>query len=378
MKIGFDAKRAFMNTSGLGNYARSLLKSLHTYHGEGNKFHLYAPKVRKSRFYQTIRSSGKFQLHTADSGFYKHLHGAWRSYGVTPSFDKERLDIYHGLSNELPFNIKSSNAKSVVTIHDLIFVRYPHLYPWIDRKIYDYKFRNACDNADKIIAVSQTTKQDLIDLYNVAPQRIEVIYQCANDQFLEVPNEDKKQAVRQKYSLPPRFLLYVGTIEERKNLLTVLKAVRQLKDKDVPLVIIGRKTDYMKTIQAYITKYDMNTRIQFLGTIDNNELPYFYQLASVFIYPSIFEGFGIPVLEALLSSTPVITSNVSSLPEAAGKNSILVNPTNDEEIAEGITKILNDDAFANRMRTLGLEYAQQFHPQHTSTQLMQLYKSITN
>lgn len=376
MKIGFDAKRAFMNTSGLGNYARSLLKSLQVYHGEGNKFHLYAPKVRKSRFYQTIRASGKFQLHTADGSLYKHLHGAWRSFGLTKSVKNERLNIYHGLSNELPFNIKNGGAKNVVTIHDLIFVRYPHLYPWIDRKIYDYKFRKACDTADKIIAVSHTTKQDLIDLYNVDSQRIEVIYQCANDQFLQPSNEEKKNAVRQKYSLPPRFILYVGTIEERKNLLVVLKAMRQLTDKEVPLIIVGRKTDYFKTVQKYISAHDMNTRIQFLGTIDNNELPYFYQLASVFVYPSIFEGFGIPVLEALLSGTPVITSNLSSLPEAGGPNSLLVNPVNDEEIAAGITRILNDNDYAQRMKLLGLEYAQQFHPKHTSTQLINVYNQL--
>jgi glycosyltransferase involved in cell wall biosynthesis len=376
MKIGFDAKRAFNNKSGLGNYARSLLKSMQVYEGEGNKFHLYAPKIRKSRFYQTVRSSGKFQLHTADAGIYQHLHGAWRSYGVTNTFKKEGLNIYHGLSNELPFNIKKSNVKSVVTIHDLIFVRYPHLYPFIDRKIYDYKFRKACDNADKIVAVSNTTKQDIIDFYKVEPNRIDVIYQCANDQFLQPPNEIKKNAVRQKYALPARFLLYVGTVEERKNLLTILKAMRQLTNKDVPLIIVGRKTDYQKKVQDYITRHDMNTRTQFLGTIDNNELPYFYQLASVFIYPSIFEGFGIPVLEALLSGTPVITSNTSSLPEAGGTNSLLVNPTNDEEIAAGITKILNDQDFAQRMVSAGLTYAEQFHPQRTSAQLMQLYKQL--
>ncbi len=374
MKIGFDAKRAFMNNTGLGNYSRSLIKGLYEYEGDDNRFVLYTPKLRKSKFYQSLRSSGKFTINTPDGFINTNFNSYWRSFALSNDLVKDKIDIYHGLSNELPLNINSHITPCVVSIHDLIFLRFPKLYPFIDKKIYDYKFKKACEKSSKIIAVSNSTKNDIMEFYNIPDDKIEVHYQCCNQLFFESDNEKKIQDVRQNYGLPKQFALYVGTIEERKNLLTVLKALRQVKD--LVLVVIGRETNYIKRITEYINQYKLNTRIIFLGNVDNDELKNIYSLASVFIYPSIFEGFGIPVIEALLSKTPVITSNISSLPEAGGENSIQIDPYNADELAFQINRVLSDTELQQTMKIKGYEYAQQFHPKITSNKMINLYQSL--
>lgn len=376
MRIGFDAKRAFINNTGLGNYSRTLIKGLYEFEGENNRFYLFTPKIRRSKFYQSLRSSGKFSINTPEGFINENFTGLWRTYNIVDDFKKHHIDIYHGLSNELPLNIKSSRIPSIVTIHDLIFKRFPKLYPYIDVKIYDYKFKKACENASKIVAVSEATKNDIIEYYNIDPSRVEVQYQSCNKLFFEPLNTEKTKLIQQKYGLPQNFLLYVGTIEERKNLLTIIKALKQVKD--IMLVVIGRETKYIKKVNEYIYRNKLNTRIMFLGNIDNDELIHFYSLASIFIYPSIFEGFGIPVIEALLSKTPVITSNVSSLPEAAGAHSKLIEPTNVDELVNHINTILTDKYLQKTMIDNGWEHAQQFHPFLTSKKLLHLYHRVIN
>jgi len=353
MRIGFDAKRCFGNNTGLGNYSRTLLKSLGALYPE-NEYHLYTPYIRKT-------TETNF---TGDPCFHIHLPGTfftswWRSYAVTNRFKKDEINLYHGLSNEIPVNSGMKAIKSVVTVHDLIFKIYPGTYNYVDKYIYDLKFRYSCNHAGKIIAISENTKKDILEYYNISPDKIEVIYQACNPLFYNLNSPEENAVVLNKYNIPKEYLLYVGSIEPRKNLKTLIKSYQYLRSGlKIPLVLIGKGGTYKKEIEKLINKTGIEKLVTWIDNLSNNEhLHSIYQSSSAFIYPSFYEGFGLPVAEALLSRTPVITSVTSSLPEAGGPGSLYFNPSNPEQLAENIEKVLTDSLLRQQMSDNGFDYA---------------------
>ena len=382
MNIGFDAKRAYHNGTGLGHYSRTLIRSLSEYFPQ-HKYYLFNPKPS-----YLFKLNGKnIEEVLPSSLLHKALSSVWRSTWIKNDLEKHDVDIYHGLSNEIPIDIHKSGIKSVVTIHDLIFEHYPEQYSRIDVEIYKRKFKYACDHADRVIAISLQTKRDIIEFYKTPEEKINVCYQSCNPAFSETVNEKAKQQVKEKYSLPDQYFLYVGSIIERKNLLGVCKAFYLLRnDLNIPLVVIGDGTKYKQQVKDFIKQNGLEDRIIFLS--ENNlakvassflraeDFPAIYQMATAMIYPSFFEGFGIPVLEALCSRLPVITSNVSCLPEAGGDGAYYVNPGSAEEIAEGMRKIYTDKDLAETLKVKGWQYAQNFTQQKCAADVMRVYESL--
>jgi glycosyltransferase involved in cell wall biosynthesis len=347
MKIGFDAKRAFFNISGLGNYSRNVLRALYTYFPE-NEYVLYTPSGKGSLF---KGAEGKFIIKEPSGFIYRNFPGYWRSFSLAGQVKRDKPDIFHGLSHELPYNINKSGIKTAVTVHDLIFLRFPHLYRYADRKIYQRKFRYACQIADLVIAVSKQTADDIKNFFGIDESRIKVIYQGCNPVFRKELNNAEKEGIRKKYGFPESYVLYVGTIEERKNLLSLIRAMDAGKLK-LPLVVIGARTGYYKKVKKYIDQ-GKNREVYFLESIVNEDLPAIYQAAHVFVYPSVFEGFGIPVIEALYSKTPVITSKYGCFPEAGGPSSLYVDPVNVEELADAIKRVVEDSELRKKMASEG-------------------------
>lgn len=374
MRIGFDAKRLYNNFTGLGNYSRTLVGNLFDYFPE-DEYYLYTPKIKKdittlpflnNPAYQTVCRGGMFG-------------SIWRSCGIKADLKKDQIDIFHGLSHEIPVNLHRTRIRSVVTIHDLIFLTYPDMYTAIDRAIYHHKFRYACQHADKIIAISESTKEDIIRHFGTPAEKIEVIYQAIQPTFYEMQPTEEAGHTIQKYHLPADYLLYVGAINSRKNLLGLVKALTLLPpDFLIPLVIVGNGRQYKEEVIKYATKAGIINRLIFINNLhDPKELQAFYQKAKIFIYPSFFEGFGLPVTEALLSKVPVITSGQSSLPEAGGPAPAYIDPKKPEEIALAIENILSDTAKRREMTEKGYAFAhQQFAVKHLSEQVHQLYKQI--
>lgn len=372
MKIAFDAKRAFLNNSGLGNYARTIIKNLNSLSPNLNQY-LFTPKIRDNDFYHEVSILHNLKIKQPTGLFENTFKRYWRSYSITKELIKKNIDVYHGLSNELPINIKQFKGKKIVTIHDLIFLRYPQLYPYLDRLIYRRKFYTACKNADIIIAISEETKKDIILFFNIPEQKIQVVYQSCDDIFYKNYTELEIEEVKNIHRLPASYLLYVGTIEKRKNLLTILKSLLQVNE--IPLIVVGKKTNYFSEIQQFINQHKLNNRVIFLENVTNSQLPVIYQNASVFIYPSIYEGFGIPIIEALISKTPVITNQNGCFPEAGGPNSIYIDPLNETNLADKINKLLNSEKLRKEITEKGYTYAEKFHKEKISKQLADIYKT---
>ena len=370
MRIGFDAKRAFYNRSGLGNYSRDTLRALSRFYPD-NEFFLYTPSEYNPLSFELAANQ---QMHVPKGSTGKIAGAYWRTYKLAKEIGSDSLDIFHGLSNELPRKINTSGVRSVVTIHDLIFLRFPHWYPFIDRKIYTAKFKHASKVADRIVAISEQTRNDIVEFFGISPHKTDVVYQSCNDAFKSQISDSEKQIAKEKFNLPDEFLLYVGTIEERKNLLNILVAMHEAGI-NIPLVIIGRKTDYYNKVQYYISEKGISN-ILFLTDLTVTDLPAIYQQAKIFIYPSIFEGFGIPIIEALYSKVPVITSKGSCFSEAGGNSSVYIDPTSPGEIAEAIQYLNKKPDVRAEMIELGYKYVQKFSADNLASGLMDTYKKV--
>ena len=371
LRIGYDAKRLFNNFTGLGNYSRTLVKDMATYFPDEAYF-LFTPKITNNSETSYFLNSPMFEI--------KHYKGWfkawWRTRGMAKDILNLDIDLYHGLSHEIPRGLKHKGVKSVVTIHDLVFKYYPEQYSPIDRIIYDEKFAHACENADKIIAISESTKRDIIKFYNTPEEKISVIYQSCGRHFFQEKSDEIKETTRKKYNIPNQYYLYVGSIIERKNLLGIVRAMAQIdKKKLLPLVVIGDGKAYKKKVVEFATRHRLMDYVLF-RKIAYEDLPAVYQSAHLFIYPSFYEGFGIPVLEALLSETPVITSNVSSLPEVAGPDSYLVAPDDINGLSRAIVEVSSDESLRATMRSKGLKYAEKFKGDKLAAQHLLTYKSI--
>lgn len=372
MNIGFEAKRIFHNKTGLGNYSRDLVRILSHFFPD-NTYFLYNPRPSGKALYRP-NNSNVFEKHP--SGFINRtFHNLWRQKRIIKDLRKDQLSLFHGLSGELPSGLKRSGIKSIVTVHDLIFLKFPQFYSFFDRKIHTYKFRKATENADMVIAISEQTRQDIITYFGIPGSKIRVIYQGCQDVFRQKYSTEQKEEVRKKFKLPSRFILNVGTIEIRKNILAAVKAIREI---DTHLVIIGSHTKYSREIFAYLKDNRMENKVTFLKGVSSEELAVLYQAAELFIYPSLYEGFGIPIIEALFSGTPVITSTGSCFPEAGGPGSVYINPHDPETIQFHIHRLLNDPGERARIAAEGRLYARQFADAHIAGNIMNLYKEVIN
>jgi glycosyltransferase involved in cell wall biosynthesis len=372
MRIGFDAKRLFNNFTGLGNYSRTLVRHLANYYPE-HAYHLFTPKISAHAETDIFRKEKPFQIHRPAG-----IGGAlWRTFGLAFDLRRHGLDLYHGLSHELPIGIERSKIASVVTIHDLIYKIHPEYFPWLDRQVYDWKFRYACRVADAVVAISESTKRDIMQHFGTPEAKITVIYQTCHERFSRRCTTEEMAAVRTKYNLPADYLLYVGAVNRRKNLLRIVQALELLPSAVCPpLVVVGDGSSYLRQVKDYLSGKAVERLVQFRPRIDFHDNPAIYQQALALVYPSEYEGFGIPVIEALAGGTPVITSLTSSMPEAGGHGSWYVNPASVAEIAHAVEQVVSDAALRQKMSADGLQYVQKFEKQRVTTQMMQLYLSL--
>ncbi len=373
--IGFDAKRANANRTGLGNYSRFVIEALSRACGNSAYFRLYIPKRKANREFDAIAEMPNVEAMVPRGGLWQKLSAVWRTVRVAADAKGDDVALYHGLSNELPLGLSRRGIRSVVTIHDLIFMRYPSYYKPIDRMIYEWKFRSACKRADRIIAVSECTKRDIVKFFGTDPDKIDVVYQGCDKMFSQPVGESEREEVAARYSLPGRYLLTVGTLEERKNLMAIVEALALLPQ-DIHLVAVGRATPYTERVRSRIGELGLGERVHILSDVAYTDLPAVYAGAEVFVYPSRFEGFGIPVIESLSMGIPVVAATGSCLEEAGGESSRYVSPDDRWEMADAIKEIISDAELRRKMTDDGRRYVERFAPENIARGIMNCYRHI--
>lgn len=366
-RIAFDAKRLFHNSTGLGNYSRTLVQHLAQTCPDDYEIHLYTPRPASDRS-PSFDQSG-MHLHTAG----RQPSAWWRTVGIVRDLQQHGIQLYHGLSHELPYGIHRTPIKTVLTVHDLIFRLHPEQYKPLDRWIYERKLRYACRAADAIVAISAHTKHDLVQHYGVSPDKVHVIYQTCDPAFAE------RQGAPLPAHAPARFMLYVGSIIERKNLLTLVQAIALLPDDTPPLIVVGQSSRYGEQVKAYVAAHGLEERVQFWADVNNDLLRTLYRRAELFIYPSLYEGFGIPVIEAIYSRTPVLTTSQSALPEAGGPYSYYTDGRDPSDMASRIAHILKHPDEAAQRVERSYDYAlATFAARPLTMALHGLYQSLLN
>ncbi len=369
MKAGFDAKRIFHNDTGLGNYGRDVIRVLHAYTPIDHLVLYNTKPSNKERLEKLERVNIKYPK----IRFWKYFSSIWRLGPMVKQIAADDIDIFHGLSGETPKGLRKKGICSVVTIHDLIFLSHPQFYSLFDRIIYKKKFQHATKSADIIIAISQQTKSDIIKYLHIDPNKIRVVYQGCNEAYKRKYSVAQKQLVIKKYKLPQSFILNVGTLQERKNALVIVKAILGT---DIKLVLVGGEKRYAKRVHAYIDKNGMHDQVIFLKNVPVDDLAIIYQLAIVFCYPSICEGFGIPIIEAMYSNTPVITSKGNCFPEAGGPSSLYIDPHDAAGLRQNLQLLLRNVDLRNKMVEEGNSYVLKFNDKHVAQNVFDVYRQV--
>lgn len=371
--IGYDAKRIVRNGTGLGNYGRTLVNDLAAL--DEFELRLYAP------------DNGMTQLRSQIVGrpnvtfcYPRHVHTSlgkaiWRSGGMVRELLKDGVHIYHGLSGELPKGIADSGIRSIVTIHDLIFLRHPEYYNKVDVKLYTRKFRQTLQEADRIVAISECTRNDISELGGIDKSRIDVVYQSCSPRFEDNPEPAKLWQVREKYVLPDRYVLNVGSVEERKNVLLAVEALQYLPD-DVSLVVVGRQTPYSDKVHEYILEHRLHSRVQMLHNVPDDDLPALYRMADCFVYPSRYEGFGIPIIEAISQRLPVVACTGSCLEEAGGPDNLYVGPDDAQAMAHALSQMLYGAPGREQRIERSRQYIKRFEGNDAARRIADIYQQL--
>ncbi|MCB9252360.1 MAG: glycosyltransferase family 4 protein [Flavobacteriales bacterium] len=372
MKIGYDAKRLFLNSSGLGNYSRWLCREIRSVKPDYD-IHLFTPGINPNRddINKTFKASD-YSIHLPPNLF----KAFWRSKGIKKDLLRNNIELYHGLSNELPIGIEKTGIKTVVTIHDLIFRVFPEHYGVIDRKIYDRKFRSACERADRIVAVSHHTAEQIRLQYAIPEEKISVIYMDADYRFLNKPTVDELESMRKKFRIHRPFYMCTGGYGGRKNQKNILEAfakVSNLVGKD--LYFIGKKNKGFQEFENLISELKLEHRVKWLENVSDEDLHMLYHLCHANIFTSLYEGFGIPIVESFRSGKPVITSYGSSLEEVAGSAGLLCDPENINDIADKILEIEKSDVYHNLKNNIK-EELDRFDSQKLITKYVRVYEKL--
>lgn len=365
--VGFDAKRVVRNGTGLGAYGRNLVNDLAALYPHMQLL-LYAPDEGREDLARQVKSAQNLCMVYPKGAKNALQKAAWRSRGVVKDLLRDGVNVFHGLSGELPKGVKAAGIDTVVTIHDLIFMRHPEFYHWWDALIYRWKFRQTLKEAHRIIAISECTKRDIVKFGHYPEDRISVIYQSCDTRFREPATPEKLREVSERYALPSRFVLNVGTIEARKNVLLAAKALKEVS-KEVHLVVLGRPTPYINKVKSWVAHNGLAARVHFLHNVPNEDMPAIYQQAEVFAYPSRYEGFGIPIIEAIQSGLPVVACTGSCLEEAGGPHNLYVAPNNHKGMAKAINARLKGQAGRDEAISQSMAYVQRFENKNVAEQV---------
>jgi glycosyltransferase involved in cell wall biosynthesis len=365
--VAIDARK--LHDFGIGTYIRNLLRQLARIDHDTD----YVLLCREADLGVGAQLGANFRTVLEPSPNYsvrEQVHVPW-------VLRREKPDLFHAPHYVLPAGVP---CRSVVTIHDCIHLMFPQYLP--NRMAYAYARASmwaAARRSDCILTVSEASKRDILHFFNVPPEKIVVVYNAIDDHFWATPPEEDVARVRERYQLDHQFVLYVGNIKPHKNLVRLIESFaefRQTGFEDVKLLIIGDEISKLPALRRAVHRHKLHKHVRFLGYVSEQTLGILYRLAAVFVFPSLYEGFGLPPLEAMASGTPVVTSNVSSLPEVAGDAAVLVDPYDTDSIVDGLRRVVGDPALAADLRARGLVRAREFSWERSVERTLRVYQDV--
>jgi glycosyltransferase involved in cell wall biosynthesis len=375
LRIGLDALRALRNTTGLGNYSRGVLQGLHAV-DPTLELHLYSPATPRPA-YAAFPAEVGGQLHLPPAVWQRRgFRAMWRTFRLGRAARRDGVDLFHGLSHEIPRDLPRTGLPSVVTFLDLIYHHHPEYFPAFDRRSYEWRYHWSAEHARAIVAISGQTRDDLVATYGIPAERIRVVPPARDPRFAVPCPEAARQAVRTRHGVPERFLLSVGTLEPRKNQALAIEALALLGPSAPDLVLVGRDGGSAATLRQLAESRGVAGRVRILSGVTQEELPALVQSATIFLYPSFIEGFGMPIVEALSAGVPVVTTAGGCFAEAGGSAARYIDPTDASGLAAVIAQILADPALAETMREAGRRHAEGFDAAALARRLLGVYDAV--
>jgi glycosyltransferase involved in cell wall biosynthesis len=368
VRVAIDARK--LHDFGIGTYIRNILRQLARLDRETEYLLICQPRDREL----ALSLGDNFRAEVDASppySFREQLSIPW-------TLLRTRAQVLHEPHYVLPPLVR---CKSVVTIHDCIHLRFPQYLP--NRAALTYaraQMGSAARRSHRILTVSEASKRDILHYFPVHPEKITVIHNAIDERFAVPPPEEDVQRVAERYQLRDKFVLYVGNVKPHKNLERLIDAFHLLRQTsgldDVKLVLIGDEISRYSALRRAVHRYNLHKFVRFLGFLSDETLAIVYRLAGVFVFPSLYEGFGLPPLEAMASGTPVVTSNVSSLPEVTGDAALLVDPTSAEAIADAMRRVLTDATLSADLSARGLRRAQEFSWERAAARIRDIYLDV--
>ncbi len=364
MRIGIDVRK--INDFGIGTYIQNLIKYLLAV-DKHNQYFLFFNHQDINRFHYPKEQVIKIIDNSPKYSIREH-------FGLSHQARKYDLQLFHEPHYTLPYFLK---CKKVVSIHDLIHLKFPQNLP--SRRAYLYAkwmIGKAVKKADKILVGSENTKNDIMEIFKTRPDKIQVIFYGVDEIFKPVKDRNLLQNFKNKYKLPDKFVLYSGSVRKHKNLENALRAFALLKDKSLNLVLAGVGLQNQKQLVPILKELMIENNVKIIPFLDYPELVLLYNCAEVLFFPTLYEGFGLPVLEAMACGVPVVSSNNSSIAEVSGEAAILVDPLNLREMAGRLEKVLQEASLRQRMVALGLERAKIFSWKKTAQETLGVYQEF--
>ena len=367
MRVAIDARK--LHDFGIGTYIRNLVRHLARIDRESE----YVLLCHQTDLGIATQLGQNFRAVLEPSPNYsirEQLHVPWMLH-------RERPDVFHAPHYVLP---PLTRCRSLVTIHDCTHLIFPQYLP--NRVAFAYakaSMWSAVRRSHRVLTVSEASKRDIVRFFDVPPEKIVVVYNAIDELFRIAPSDEAVARVRERYRLDHGVVLYVGNIKPHKNLVRLIEAFDGLRRRgfdDLKLLIIGDEIAKLPALRRAVHSHKLHKHVRFLGYLPDDTLAILYRLAAVFVFPSLYEGFGLPPLEAMASGTPVVTSNVSSLPEVTGGAAILVDPYDVESIVDGIARVLSDPALSEELRAKGIARAREFSWERSVARTRELYQEV--
>jgi len=366
LTVGIDVHSIGSKKGGNETYYRELVRGLAKVPSK-HEFILYYSNGIEPR---TCNPDGRF--------IFKAIHPSPRWLRIPLGFPRQmrtdKLDVFHAQYIVPPF----PSCKTVVSIFDLAHERYPQFFHPVEGRALRSLVRWSAKRADRVVTVSHFSARDLVEIYGVKPENITVVYLAASEDFHPMDRKVCREYVSKKYGLQSPYILYTGRLQARKNLVRLVEAYSQLSQKDNAenLVLVGKQDWQADEVLACVKKHQLESRVTFLGYVPKEDLPYLFNAAKLFVYPSIFEGFGLPVVESMACGTPTITSQGSSLEEVAGDAALLVDPLSVTSIRDAMARALQDPVLLQSLGERGLARSKQFNYLTAAEKTLAIYESV--